>query len=438
MLVTLPRIVREEKADIMRIFGILLCLAALGLTGYSALTYKAPGIEADIRGRAAQALSPLVADDVAVRVNGRHVTLDGRVADSEQRLAVLTAAAAVPGALGPIDNLEMAAVASPYRFSAVMDENGNIVVEGHAPTADVKTSIETDTKALFGDEASLRIDVSEGAPSGDWHSAAMTGLDALATMRRGKLSITDGNVVLEGEVASKADIEAIDIFATTMPDGYSWAHDVDIRKETVEPFTFSVVKSQDGSLSLTGFAPDEATRAALIEEGTAVGSEQPMVADIRIADGMPDQEWPALVKAGISAMKDMEAGRFDVTDNDVSFASDPEALSANAAPLADEGSAKDQPATEVVQLEEPPLPAADTALDAALAPENGQAETPAPSLTIDKVEEGIWAMHGIVPDQQSKEALVSVIEDRADVKDVEVELELAGDGSDENWLSLCR
>ena len=421
----------------MRIFGILLCLVALGLTGFSALTYKAPGIEADIRGRAIQALSPPLANDVDVRVDGRHVTLDGQVANSEQRLAILTATASVPGALGPTDNLEMAAVASPYRFSAVKDENGNIVVEGHAPTADVKTSIETDAKALFGDETSVRIDVSEGAPSGDWHAAATTGLDALATMRRGKLSITDGNVVLEGEVASKADIEAIDIFATTMPDGYNWAHDVDIRKETVEPFTFSVVKSQDGSLSLSGFAPDEATRTALIEEGAAVGSEKPVIADIQIADGMPDQEWPALVKAGISAMKDMETGRFDVTDNDVSFASNPEALTSSAATLADEDRANDQPAIEVVQLEEPPSPAADTALDAALAPEKGQAETPVPSLTIDKVEEGIWAMHGIVPDQQSEETLVSVIKARADVKDVEVELELAGDGSDENWLSFA-
>ncbi len=433
----LPWILREEKADIMRIFGILLCLAALGLTGYSALTYKAPGIEADIKGRALQALSPLAADDVDVRVDGRHVTLAGRIADDEQRLAILNAAAALPGALGPIDHLEMAAIASPYRFSAVKDEGGDLVVEGHAPTVDVKSSIEAEAKALFGDEASVRIDISDGAPSDDWQTAAMIGLDALATMRRGKLSITDGNIVLEGEVASKDDVEAIDIFATTMPEGYSWTHDVGIRKETVEPFSFSVIKSQDGSLSLQGFAPDEETRAALIDEGKAISGDKPLIADIQIADGMPDQEWPALVQAGISAMKDMEAGRFDVTDNDVSFASNPEPVAGDSALPEGEDTAQDQPATEVVELEEPSSPAADTALDAALAPENDEPEALAPSLTIDKVEEGVWAIHGAVPDEQSEETLVAVIKERAGVEDVEVELDLIGAGSDENWLGFA-
>lgn len=416
----------------MRIFGILLCLATLGLTGYSALTYKAPKIEADIKGRTAQALSSLVSDQV-VRVDGRHVTLEGRIADSEQRLAILNAAAAVPGALGPIDHLEQAAVASPYRFGAVKDEDGAVVIEGHAPNADEKASIEANAQALFGDDTSVQIEISDGAPSSDWRIATMTGLDALATMRRGKLAITDGNVVLEGEVAGEADIQAIDIFATTMPEGYTWTHDVGIRQETVEAFTFSVVKASDGSLSLSGFAPDEATRTALIDEGKAVAGNSPVVADIRIADGMPDQEWPALVQAGISAMKDMEVGRFDVTDNDVSFSSNVDAFESEGAP----SGSPDQSATEVVQIEEAASPAGDTALDAAMAPGNGDLETSLSALTIDKVETGVWAIRGSVPDEQSQDALVSAIRDVAGVESVEVELDLVGGETDDTWLGFA-
>ncbi len=435
---SLYRIVREEKADIMRVFGIFLCLAAFGLTGYSALTYKAPEIEAEIQERTAQALSSLAPGDVEIRVDGRHVILEGRVA-GEQRLSILNAAAAVPGALGPIDNLEETVVVSPYRFGAVKDESGSVVIEGHAPTAEVKNSIETDTEALFGDTASLQLDIADGAPDGDWHMAAMTGLDALATMHQGKLSITDGNVVLEGEVTSEANVEAIDIFAKALPEGYTWTHDVGIRRRIAEPFTFSVSKASDGTVSLTGYAPDKATRTALIEEGKAAGGDNPVIADIRIADGMPDEEWPALVQAGISAMKDMEAGRFDVTDNDVSFSSTPELVESETALLESEDAAPkplDQPATEEVRLGTVRSPTVDTQVDAVLAPDEEELETPTSALTIDKVEEGVWAIRGAVPDQRSEDALISMIKSRAGAEGVDVALDLVGGESDEDWLDF--
>lgn len=469
----------------MRILGILLCLAALGLAGYSAYTYKAPQIQADIEKRMTTALSILEADDVEVSVDGRHVKLEGRVADDEQRQNVLRVAAAVPGVIGPVDALEQLALASPYRFDAQKDENGNIVVEGHAPSDEAKAAIETSARALFGDDVSVAIELAGGVPSAEWQDVVTSAMDALATTQQGSLAISDRDIMLEGDVAFEADVDAVASFAQSMPEGYRWTDLVSVLREAVSPFTFSAVKERDGSLSLSGYASDEVTRAALIEAGKAIGGDQPVTADIQVADGMPDAEWPALVQAGISAMNDMEAGRFDVVDNDVAFSSDPTTEAADAQPdiqpatettsaeriepaasdvtdeaadvtdtetaesaeVATTADSAEQPQpdvdidlpaeTETAAITEAadPQPAGDdTSVDAALAPVSEEPELPSLNLTVDKAEEGNWSVRGTVPDEDSQNTLVSALQNYAGVDNVDVELELTGGDPDQGWL----
>ena len=450
----------------MRLLGILVCLTMLGLAGYSAITYKAPEIQADIERRAAQSLAALEIEGVAVAVDGRHVALDGKISDDADRRQLLAAVAAVPGALGPIDRLEHRLAVSPYRFTAEKGEDGAVVIEGHAPDSEAKATIEADAASLFGDRVDLAIEVAEGAPSDAWTAAAVAALDTLATVRRGKLTIVDREVTLEGDVSSATDLDAIEIFAGMMPDDFAWmgdvvtpegrdggdelqdqaetgdepatpveAADADFARETVEPYSFSVVKQADGGLRLKGFAPDEATRAAMIEEGKAVSGDKPITADIQIADGMPDQEWPSLVQAGISAMKDMAAGTFEVVGNDVSFTKDAEtaeadALDAAATPAADAAgdgptNPGDENASELAAKADPEVVVSPVV-------------TVEPMLTVDKVEEGVWSVSGVVPDADSEAELVAMLRENAGVEEVEVELEVAGRAADDRWLRFAR
>ena len=410
----------------MRLLGILICLAALGLTGFSALTYKAPAIEAEIERRTTEALANAAADDVDVVVDGRHVTLRGHVTDGEKRQQVLRMAAAVPGAIGPIDRLEQAPVTAALRFVATKDEAGGVRIDAEAPDAQAKIKLEADARALFGDEAGIAIELVEGTPPDGWQMATTSAMDALATLRQGRVSLTEAEVVIEGDVATDADIEAIDLFAAAVPDGYAWHQDVGVRRESVEPFTFSVVKNPDGALRLEGFAPDAETRATLIEASEAIAGGKPVTSDVRIADGMPDQEWPSLVQAGISAMKDMETGRLDVVGTDVSFSSDPETEGGGATA-----------ATMAKAEDAAPAPAAD-AVDAALAPAAELAEPqPTPTITIDKVETGLWSIRGVVPDARAEETLVAALQDRAGDEEIDVELDVAGIDSDEDWMTYA-
>ena len=77
--------------------------------------------------------------------------------------------------------------------------------------------------------------------------------------------------------------------------------------QPADPYTFTVEKSVDGSLNINGFAPNEKTKQAMIDQAKAIALAHPVIADIQIADGMPDQNWPDLIFAGIGAMAQVEA-----------------------------------------------------------------------------------------------------------------------------------
>ena len=422
----------------MRIFGIMVCLVALGLTGYAALTIKAPQIEAEIEGRSERALAALVGDEVDIRADGRHVTISGRVADNEQRLRILSIAATVPGALGPIDALDTAEIVAPYRFDAAKDEDGSVRVEGFAPTVAMKTAIEQEARDIFGDAAEIKIDVAAGVPEGNWKAAASSAMDALATMRQGRLSFVDADAKLEGDVALEADLEAIDIFAQSMPEEFSWTHEVGVYRGTVEPFTFSATKDPEAGLRLSGFAPDDETRKALVDKAKAIAGSLPVVAEIQIAGGMPDAEWPSLVFSGLNALEDVDAGGFDVVGNDVSFSGNPV--------VADEEGRSDDPAGVEADAEATAQSTAapvDGTLDAALAPDADSAEISAaasalsPTLTIEKAELGTWSIRGAVPDQQAEDKIVSLVKNRASVDDIDVDLDRTGGDDGDDWLRFA-
>ena len=497
----------------MRFIGVLLCLAALGLTGYSALRFKAPKIQADIEDQTREALSSSAAEGIALRVEGRQITLEGPVENEEQRQRLLDAVSTVPGVLRTVDRLSISTLVTPYRIGAVKDQQGHVAIAGYAPTEKARATITADARALFGDDASITIDLVDGAPAEEWQVVAAAGLDALATTRQGSLSISDQDVKLEGKVTAEADIEAIQLFSKMLPEGYRWSDELSVgvdddpataaltenpstpaeiataslppgdddvaseqgesgateraeressdngggvvprERRRVEPYTFSVVKDRQGGLFLKGFAPDQTARAALIDAGKAVSGGLPVIADIEVADGVPDEDWLSMVRAGISAMQDMRSGRLEIVDDDVAFTSNPDTevvdtteLDEIAAAQSPEDTESSETAGEALTSSAEPGPpgeasnnesAAGSALDAAILPDAAQTEAETLALTVDKVEEDVWSIRGLVPSQDAGDELVARIQEHAGVNDIDVELEHRDGATDEAWLRFA-
>ena len=258
------------------------------------------------------------------------------------------------GSLGPIDELERLTAMTPYRFEAVKGDDGKTRVEGFAPNDEVRDLIRTDAEAIFGTDIDLRINLAAGVPDGDWRAIAGLGMDALATLARGKMTIVDTELSLVGDVPDEASLEAVEIFAEAAPEGFNWTNDLSpvedrdqstgetAAREVVEPFTFTVRKDRDGSLTLSGYAPDEPTKQAFIDQAEAAAPGKQTVADIQLADGMPNADWPELVFAGIGAMAQIELGQYDVIDNEVSFSGDVDKEVANGEPTEEIDAATDE------------------------------------------------------------------------------------------------
>jgi len=463
----------------MRILGIVLCLVALGLTGYSALTYKAPAIEADLEARAALAVYDIVEDEVTVSVDGRRAKLQGMVVDDGMRAELAEVVAAVPGMLGPDDELVVIPEISPYRLDAIKTASNDVTINGLAPTDAIRDQIELDAQTIFGNEAIIVIEIANGAPEGDWRAAATSAFDILATMRQGQVLISDADVSIDGDVKSDEDIDVINFFISSAPEEFIWTNGASIGWENSEPYSITVIKKPGADIEISGFAPDQATREAFIAAAEAVGNGETVVADIEIADGMPDAEWPALVQAGINAMQDMEGGRFDVIDNEVVFSGNPEAGTdpirerdpgAESDPLTesdagakiedtgddgrDDGvlSSRSPEAadTALLETETTPVPAAQETtptadqsepIDAAVVPAlrttpNETVSALTTTLTIDKREEGQWSVRGVIPGPKAEEIIVSALQEQTDGAALDIKFEIA-ESSDDGWLQFA-
>ena len=416
----------------MRIFGIILCLIALVLTGQIALEQKAPKIEADLQERATLALYSLGEDKINVSVDGRRATLEGMTADEGTREQLLATVAAIPGIVGPIDNLSIIPRASAYRLAAAKSENNEVEIEGLAPSPAVKSLIEADARAIFGDDAVVTIDIAEGAPMDDWRAAAGSAFDVLATMVHGQVTIDDTEVSAEGVVKSDEDIDVINFFVDAAPNGLAWTKDVSVETLRAAPYTISVVRRPGAAIEVTGFAPDEATRKSFVEAAEAIDEELPVVADIQIAAGMPDREWPTLVQAGISALEDIEQGRIEVTDNDVSFSGD--AKAGSDAPIVTTD--LDAPTKSEALVAAPAPSEKVAAVDAAAAPATVAKAGPSTTLTVDKTKEGNWSVRGTVPGIESEELIVGALRQKTDGDRLDIELEQAT-SSDGGWSQFA-
>ncbi|MGI9449782.1 MAG: BON domain-containing protein [Geminicoccaceae bacterium] len=426
----------------MRSFSVLVCLIVLALTGYSAIVFKAPKIQDDIRARVEQALSDGETASLEVIVDGRDVTLRGSVSDDRQQRELVQRVSAVRGVLGPIDRLERLTVMSPYRFEATKSEDGDVVVEGFAPSVEIRDLMSADAQTVFGTDAEVRIDLAAGAPEGDWRGIAGLGMDALATLDHGKIMIADTDVSLAGDLDNAVDVEAVEIFADAAPEGFNWTHDLSVAGQTtaavdtivdtagseaarpVKPFTFTIEKHAEGSLNMRGYAPDEGTRQAMIDQAKAVAGDHPIIAEIVIADGMPNANWPELIFAGIGAMAQIDEGKYDVVDDDVSFTGD---VAGDIEPDASEDpivEGEDE-AGQTVELE-------------AEVAEVGDDLDPVPparpyAMTIYNADNGDHWAEGVAPDIETRDGLIAALKENFAVDDFEAEIELADGVPGEDW-----
>ncbi|MBY8975240.1 OmpA family protein [Rhodobacteraceae bacterium NNCM2] len=299
----------------MRALLVTAVLGILVIGGWSAVTFKAPRIEADIASRANAATAPVSKHGVEVDARGRHVNLKG-IADHEaERDALIAAAGEVRGVVGVVDRLEVLETASPYVIEAELEADGTYTLSGSVPDVAMRDAVMARSRDLApGGAATGNLILATGMPEGDWTGMVETGLRAVGVLEKGSMRLVD----LNGTISGTADgVEARDEVREILgenPEG-AWELELELILPVISPYRFLAEKGTS-SFTWEGYAPTDEVKQRLTERAEALGGSGAS-GRIMLATGMPDDNWPAVVESGLGSLALLTAGALEVADNKV-------------------------------------------------------------------------------------------------------------------------
>lgn len=293
----------------MRLLLILLCCLLFSGTAWFAVSVGstathfvgAPQIETSIDRATMAAVVPIARHPLDVRTDGRWVTLVGTANSDAERDDLVARANAVAGTLLVVDELTVLPVSAPFVFEARRGGDG-LSLAGHAPTEAAREAIIQHARPLFA-SAGVResLSLASGAPAGDWTGMVIAGLDALAGMKDGLLTVENTSAHIVGLVDGEAGEAAVETIVAAAPFG-DWETDLTLALPRADPYRFEALKAADRTVTVAGHAPDKATRAALLEAAGATGT-------LALADGMPSPDWAETTEAGLAALGVLSEGR---------------------------------------------------------------------------------------------------------------------------------
>ncbi len=188
-------------------FGILAAgVVALGLW---ANNNHALRMQHEVSQAAIKAVSGSV-HGVVAQVLGRDIQLSGFADGPAEHDALMLAANAVPGRRIVFDRLTVLPVASPFTLEAEKTESG-LTATGMVPNEVLRGSLG------LGD-AAAGLELAAGAPVG-WGDLAKAGIAALGPMISGKANMSDGSLILTGQVANPEGMAAMQTALAAVPEG---------------------------------------------------------------------------------------------------------------------------------------------------------------------------------------------------------------------------
>jgi len=314
--------------------GVILLLVFWGLAAW---TNTVP-LESDLAARSAEALKGAVLDKVAVKVEGRDVTLSADAFSEEGRRNAAASVQAVTGVRLVNDETRLVPEAKPFVWTAERDVV-RVMLGGSAPLPASKGRLLEAARAdLGGVEVVDQMALARGAPS-RFEDAALLLIGQIGKLKDGKITISDNKVTLSGMARELGGREAIAAALKNLPEGFS------IATNNIEapPYVFQAYKDPVAvTLTLSGYVPDNPVHAAIDAAAERKFFSEKVVDNLKASIGAPSGFAAAVVPA-LGALSRLSTGTLVVTDREVKLSGD--ALYDAAAAQIRAGLGKDFPAS---------------------------------------------------------------------------------------------
>ena len=235
----------------------------------------AAGAPGDHAARTAQAL------ELLQRLAGGSATIDGT-----GRLTLVGEARSVGDyeALRAMSGIDVAGVrpaqVDGYRFEVERDAAG-VTLDGFVPSVDRRQAVvEAARQRLPGVDVRATLRIAAGAPE-DLAAKIEIALDLVSGLESGTVRVGEGRTSVSGRSRSVEDHERLlRAAARTAVDAS------ELEPAIVSPYRFAATRARD-TLTLSGYAPDEATRDALLRGAERAVAGGTVRERLRIADGAP-------------------------------------------------------------------------------------------------------------------------------------------------------
>jgi OOP family OmpA-OmpF porin len=274
-------------------------------------------LEADLAARSTAALKEAVLDKSRIAVAGRDVTFAAEAFSEEGRHSAVAAIEAVAGVRLVNDDTRLAPEAKPYVWSAERDVV-RVTLSGSAllPASRAKL-VEAARAGLGGVEVVDQMNLARGAPP-RFDAAALLLLDQVAKLKDGKITISDNKISLSGMARDLGGREAIAAALKNLPEGFSVA----ANEIKAPPYVFQAYKDPvAGTLTLTGYVPDNNVHAALV---SAVGRKffsEKLVDNLKASIGAP-LGFANAVTPALGALSRLSTGTLVVSDREAKLSGD--------------------------------------------------------------------------------------------------------------------
>lgn len=174
--------------------------------------------------------------------------------------------------------------------------NGTITLSGFVPDQATKDRLED----IDGVDAAA-LELARGAPE-RFESGADFIIDALSHMSEGTVRLEGTSITMEGRAATQADFaELRTTVSLGAPQGLILKSS-NILPPLASPFVWTAAKTTGGTIDLSGYVPDEATKDAQ-HEAAAIGADT-----TTIADGEPD-DFTRLSVAALDVLETLDTGK---------------------------------------------------------------------------------------------------------------------------------
>lgn len=296
-------------------------LPILAVLAAVAISYGRGPVEQDLASRAEVLLSDIGESWARARFEGRNALLEGEALSEDARIKVRSELTRLSGVRVVEDRTTLLPERRPFTFAAIRDGT-KLHLEGYVPSAYARRRIAEAANAMAagvavtGEKELVR---ARGVPAGDFIGVVTFGIEQLAKMPAGRITISDDSFSIEGRAPDFATYDALEVTVRSeLPGDFKLARFA-VLPPAVSPFVWSATREPDG-VTLSGYIPLGDARRALLDMVRAAVPGAAISDRLRLADGAPPTEgWLKAVSFALSQLGRLPNGKVSLSGTTIAI-----------------------------------------------------------------------------------------------------------------------